>query len=45
MKSEIATKNEILRGLVGSTAHGINIVGQDDRDETGVFIEPPASDG
>ena len=41
MKSEIATKNEILRGLVGSTAHGINIVGQDDRDETGVFIEPP----
>lgn len=38
---EIATGNEILRGLVGSTAHGINIVGQDDRDETGVYIEPP----
>lgn len=37
---EIAMQNEILRGLVGSTAHGINIVGQDDRDETGIFIEP-----
>jgi len=43
MREEIATKNEILRGLVGSTAHGINIVGQDDRDETGIFIEPPAN--
>jgi predicted nucleotidyltransferase len=31
--------NQILRGLVGSTAHGINIVGQDDRDETGIYIE------
>lgn len=40
MKPEVATQNEILRGLVGSTAHGINIVGQDDRDETGIFIEP-----
>ena len=38
---EIALGNEILRGLVGSTAHGINIIGQDDRDEMGVFIEPP----
>jgi hypothetical protein len=38
---EIAMENEILRGLVGSTAHGINITGQDDRDEMGVFIEPP----
>lgn len=37
----IATDNEILRGLVGSTAHGVNIPGQDDRDEMGVFIEPP----
>lgn len=40
---KIATDNEILRGLVGSTAHGINIVDQDDRDETGIFIEPPAN--
>jgi predicted nucleotidyltransferase len=38
---DIVTNNEILRGLVGSTAHGINIIGQDDRDETGIFIEPP----
>ncbi len=43
MRQEVATQNEILRGLVGSTAHGINIVGQDDRDETGVFIETPAN--
>lgn len=35
-----AMRNEILRGLVGSTAHGINIIGQDDRDEMGVFVEP-----
>ena len=37
----IATTNEILRGVVGSTAHGTAIDGQDDRDEMGVFIEPP----
>lgn len=40
-ESHPAMKNEILRGLVGSTAHGINIVGQDDRDEMGVFMERP----
>jgi predicted nucleotidyltransferase len=38
---ELATTNEILRGVVGSTAHGTAIDGQDDRDEMGVFIEPP----
>jgi hypothetical protein len=38
---EIATTNEILRGVVGSTAHGTAIDGQDDRDEMGVFAEPP----
>ena len=38
---EIATVNEILRGVVGSTAHGTAIDGQDDRDEMGVFVEPP----
>jgi len=38
---EVATANEILRGVVGSTAHGTAIDGQDDRDEMGVFIEPP----
>ena len=38
---EIALDNEILRGVVGSTAHGTAIDGQDDRDEMGVFVEPP----
>lgn len=38
---DVALGNEILRGLVGSTAHGTAIEGQDDRDEMGVFIEPP----
>jgi len=28
---------------VGSTAHDTAIEGQDDRDEMGVFIEPPAN--
>lgn len=37
---KVALSNEVIRGLVGSTAHGINIEGQDDRDEMGVFIEP-----
>ena len=38
---EIALNNEILRGVVGSTTHGTAIEGQDDRDEMGVFVEPP----
>lgn len=38
---EIAFENEILRGLVGSTVHGTALDGQDDRDEMGIFIEPP----
>lgn len=41
MSKTIAFENEILRGLVGSTAHGTAIDGQDDRDEMAVFIEPP----
>jgi hypothetical protein len=40
---DIALANEILRGVVGSTAHGTAIEGQDDRDEMGVFVEPPAN--
>ena len=32
---------EILRTVVGSGVHGIAIAGTDDRDEMGVFIEPP----
>lgn len=38
---QIAENNEILRGVVGSTCHGTAIEGQDDRDEMGIFIEPP----
>lgn len=38
---EVVYNNAILRGVVGSTAHGTNIEGQDDRDEMGIFIEPP----
>lgn len=38
---ELAIENEILRGVVGSTSHGTAIEGTDDRDEMGVFIEPP----
>lgn len=41
MSRIIATTNEILRGVVGSTAHGTGLEGQEDRDEMGVFIEPP----
>jgi uncharacterized protein len=37
---DIALSNEILRGVVGSTAHGTAVSGQDDRDEMGIFIEP-----
>lgn len=37
---DIAISNEILRGVVGSTAHGTAVDGQDDRDEMAVFIEP-----
>lgn len=38
---EIALGNEILRGVVGSTALGTAMDGVDDRDEMGVFVEPP----
>lgn len=38
---ETALANEILRGVVGSTSHGLAIEGQDDRDEMAIFIEPP----
>jgi uncharacterized protein len=37
----VALDNEILRGVVGSTSHGTAIEGQDDRDEMGIFVEPP----
>lgn len=38
---ELAEANTILRGVVGSTAHGLGIDEEDDRDEMGVFVEPP----
>jgi predicted nucleotidyltransferase len=36
----IAEPNTILRGLVGSTIHGLVLSGTDDRDEMGVCLEP-----
>lgn len=38
---EIAEQGCILRATVGSTVHGLNIEGSDDRDEMGICIEPP----
>lgn len=43
MNKDVALSNEILRGVVGSTALGTALEGTDDRDEMGVFIEPPAN--
>jgi hypothetical protein len=37
----IAEHGCIIRGLVGSTIHGLMLEGQDDRDEMAVAIEPP----
>ena len=36
----VAEPNTILRGLVGSTVHGLVLGGTDDRDEMGVCVEP-----
>src|SRR6188508_1252315 len=38
---DIVDRSTILRGTVGSTAHGLHHGGQDDRDEMAVFVEPP----
>lgn len=38
---QVALDGLILRGLVGSTVHGLANPGTDDRDEMGVCIEPP----
>ena len=38
---QVALDGLILRGLVGSTVHGLSNPGIDDRDEMGVCIEPP----
>ena len=37
---ELAEPNTILRGLVGSTIHGLSVSDQDDRDEMGICVEP-----
>lgn len=37
---ELAEPNTILRGLVGSTVHGLSVSDQDDRDEMGICVEP-----
>ena len=38
---QIAEGGLIIRSLVGSTIHGLQLEGTDDRDEMGVCIEPP----
>ena len=38
---EIAQRGMIIRSLVGSTIHGLELAETDDRDEMGVCIEPP----
>ena len=42
IEQELVRTGEILRGVVGSTAHGTAIEGQDDTDYMGVCIEPPS---
>ena len=43
MDRDVAARCTILRGLVGSTVHGLNVNdGIEDRDEMGVCIEPLA---
>lgn len=37
---DVALGNQIIRGVVGSTAHGTGLDGHEDRDEMGVFVEP-----
>src|SRR4051812_46676352 len=32
--------NTILRGIVGSTVHGLSVAAQDDRDEMAICVEP-----
>src|ERR1700761_7047849 len=40
LAERIAREGCILRGIVGSTVHGLSNPGTDDRDEMGVCIEP-----
>jgi uncharacterized protein len=41
LAEQLARGGCILRGVVGSTVHGLANLGTDDRDEMGVCIEPP----
>ncbi len=36
----LAEPNTILRGVVGSTVHGLSVTDQDDRDEMGICVQP-----
>lgn len=38
----IAERGTVLRAQVGSGVHGTSLSGQDDRDELGLCLEPPA---
>ena len=38
---DIVARGTILRGVVGSSLHGLHHGGQDDRDEMAIFLEPP----
>jgi len=38
---ELCRTHCILRGTVGSSAHGVELAGTDDRDEMGIFVELP----
>ena len=39
---QLAERGLVLRTQVGSGVHGTSIVGQDDRDEMGICLEPPS---
>jgi uncharacterized protein len=41
LAEQVARGGCILRGIVGSTVHGLSNPGTDDRDEMGVCVEPP----
>lgn len=39
--ARIAARGTVLRCQVGSVVHGLNLEGQNDRDEMGICVEPP----
>jgi hypothetical protein len=44
MNRETAERCTILRGLVGSTVHGLNVNGIEDRDEMGICVAASAQE-